>query len=118
MKCSCTIDNLYDGGAGCHKEKIVTARKTHRCGECFRNILPGEKYEYVSGLWDVFQAYKTCLDCKSIRDNFFNSWSYTLVWDDFMDNFEGEDIPESCIAELTPGARARVCEWIESGWKA
>lgn len=120
MECSCTISIDHDGGPACHKEKIVTARKAHRCYECFKDILPGEKYEYVSGIWDGSPStYKTCLDCKSIRDTFFDSWTYTEVWSNFQDEFgySGSDIPESCISELTPGARARVCEFIENGWE-
>ncbi|RLB94621.1 MAG: hypothetical protein DRH26_00705 [Deltaproteobacteria bacterium] len=118
MECSCTINIDHEGGPDCYREKIVTARKKHRCYECFQDIQPGEQYEYVSGIWDGDpQAYKTCLDCKSIRDTFFDSWTYTQVWDDFHDNFYLEDIPESCISKLTPGSRDRVCEWIESGWE-
>jgi len=119
MECSCTIDNLHDGGPDCYKEKIVTARKKHSCYECFKGILPGEKYEYTSGIWEGSPAvYKTCLDCKSIRDIFFDSFTYTEVWSDFQDEFEysNTNIPESCIAALTPGARARVCGLIENGW--
>lgn len=119
MECSCTISIDHDGRPSCHRVVIRTARKKHRCYECLEDILPGEKYEYASGIWDGEpSAYKTCLDCKSIRDVFFDSWIYTQVWENFQDEFGYIDsvVPESCIAELTPGARARVCEWIESGW--
>ncbi|HCY85366.1 MAG TPA: hypothetical protein DHV36_09560 [Desulfobacteraceae bacterium] len=111
----------YDGcGPACHTEKIRTARVPHVCFECLRDIQPGEQYEYVSGIWDGEPAaYKTCLDCKSIRDTFFISWVYTQVWAAFQDEFGYHDsvVPEACIAELTPGARARVCEFIEAGWE-
>lgn len=115
MECSCTIDVDNDGGPTCHKEKIRTASKEHQCCECFKKIVPGEKYEYVFGIWDSEpHIYKTCLDCKSVRDTFFGSWTYTQVWADFHDC--DSEIPESCISELTPGARARVCEYIEDCW--
>ncbi len=120
MKCACTINIDYDGESSFHKQKIQTARKKHRCYECLKDIQPGEKYEYVSGVWDGdLLVYKTCLDCKSIRDTFFDSWIYTNVWDNFQDEFGYYDsiVPESCIAELTPGARARVCEYIENNWE-
>ena len=114
MDCSCSISIDHDGELSCFKEKIRTARKKHRCGECFGDITPGEQYEYVSGIWDGEPiVYKTCLDCKSLRDVFFDSWTYTQVWDDFFDNFYPDDIPEKCLATLTPLARAKVCEWIE-----
>jgi hypothetical protein len=120
MECSCTINVDHDGGPSFHNENIQTARKKHRCYECLKDILPGEKYEYVSGVWDGdFMVYKTCLDCKSIRDTFFDSWFYTQVWENFQDEFGYHDsvVPESCIAELTPGARDRVCEYIENSWE-
>ena len=120
MECSCTIDIDHDGGPSCCTEKIRTARVKHVCDECFKNIVPGEKYEYVSGIWDSRPSvYKTCLDCKSIRDTFFSSWGYTQVWENLQDEFgyTGSVVPESCIAELTPGARDRVCEFIENGWE-
>lgn len=120
MECSCVIDMDHDGGPTCHKEKIQTARKEHHCCECHRVISPGEEYEYVSGIWDSeAETYKTCLDCKSLRDTFFDSWAYTQVWDNFRDEFGYTDsiIPESCVAELTPGARTRVCEYIENDWE-
>jgi len=121
MECSCSISAESDcGGPSKHSEKIVTARKKHVCFECLEDIQAGEKYEYVKGLWDgSYSIYKTCIDCKSIRDTFFDSWVYTQVWENFQDEFGYHDsiIPESCIAELTPGARARVCEFIECGWE-
>lgn len=120
MECSCAISIDHNGGPECCTEKIRTARKTHVCNECLKDIQPGEQYEYVSGIWDGNpKAYKTCLDCKSVRDTFFESWIFTQVWENFQDEFGDTDsvVPESCIAELTAGARARVCDFIESGWE-
>ena len=89
----------------------------HKCCECNREILHGEQYEYISGIWDGEPAsYKTCLDCKSLRDVFFDNWTYTNIWDDFYDNFYQDNIPEKCIASLTPEARDTVCDWIEMYW--
>lgn len=118
MECSCSISIDHDGGPSCYKEKIRTARKKHRCGECLGDINTGEQYEYISGIWDggLAAEYKTCLDCKSLRDVFFDSWTYTQVWEDFFDNFDPDDIPEKCLAALIPLARAKVCEWIENNW--
>jgi hypothetical protein len=47
---------------------IRTARKQHKCEECCGLILPGDKYEYVSGCWngDV-NTFKTCEHCRDIR---------------------------------------------------
>jgi hypothetical protein len=118
MECSCTVNIDHDGGPSCYNEKIRKARKTHRCYECLRDIIPGEKYESTSGIWDGDPCrYKTCLDCKSIRDVFFESWTYTTIWDDFKENFDMDSLPEKCLSALTPGARAKVCEMIEGNWE-
>lgn len=118
MECSCSISIDHDGGPSCHKEIIRTARKEHKCCECYKKIVPGEQYEYISGIWDGEPAaYKTCLDCKSLRDVFFSDWIYTQVWDDFFNNFYPDDIPEKCMASLTKATRERVCKWIEKSWE-
>lgn len=119
MECSCNI-SMNDGEcAEFASEKIVTARKTHLCCECRKKIQPGEKYEYVSGVWEGrFEHYKTCLDCVSMRKSFFHIWVYTDVWESFKNEMDccAWQVPESCMAKLTPGARAKVCEMIEQYW--
>ena len=121
MECSCTVDIDYtDDGPTVHKTDIRTARKKHRCAECGVIINPGEKYEHAWGVWDSEASkYKTCLDCKSLRDVFFDAFSYTRIWEDFYDEFGSitPEVPESCIAALTPVARAKVCEYIEDCWE-
>jgi hypothetical protein len=45
------------------------ARKQHKCCECRRPIMPGEKYEECSGIWDGEpNRYRTCSRCERIRD--------------------------------------------------
>ena len=47
---------------------IRKARKEHECEECGRAIARGEKYEYVSGMWeDYIDTYKTCLGCVELK---------------------------------------------------
>ena len=118
MKCSCTVSINHNGGPSCYNEKIRTARKRHRCYECGEFINIGDRYEHISGIWDDDpREYKTCLDCKSLRDVFFESWTYTMVWDDFVGNFDMDNIPEKCLAALSQVARAKVCEMIEANWE-
>ena len=67
-------------------EKIVTARKDHRCCECHETIGAGEKYEHVRGMWDgVFSTYKTCIPCQSIRKEYCCSWFYEQLRDTLKD---------------------------------
>src|SRR5690349_116120 len=50
------------------REVERTARKAHRCCECREIIEPGEKYQYVSGVWDGRgDSFKTCLRCALVR---------------------------------------------------
>lgn len=43
-----------------------TARKAHKCGECRREIEPGERYYYATGItsgYDKWGVFKTCAHC-------------------------------------------------------
>lgn len=44
-----------------------TARTEHRCCECRNSIQPGERYYYVSGVWDgQGRSFKQCADCAEL----------------------------------------------------
>lgn len=109
----------------CHHE-IRKARKQHKCYECRRKIEPGERYEHVSGKWDGgLASMSVCLDCVSIRKAFFlDGFTYGGIWEDFIGYLQetigcGNDayFPWSKLSELTPLARAKVCQEIEDMWK-
>ena len=121
MECSYNIEIDIDGSPDLYTKKIVTARKEHKCYECGRVVITGEQYESVRGKWEGdFETYKTCTDCLSLRDTFFNDgWGFGDIWWDFSDTLNDwdYDVPESCIAALTPAAREKVCQIIEDGWE-
>ena len=49
-------------------EKVVRARKQHRCCECGRLILPGCRYQTVFGVWEGnAETFRTCLLCYDLR---------------------------------------------------
>lgn len=49
-------------------ETTPTARKQHKCGECYSLIEPGQKYQLVSGCWDGrMDSCKTCMPCLEAR---------------------------------------------------
>ena len=56
-------------------QQTKIARKQHSCCECGSSIEPGERYEYVSGLWEDFCVFKTCLFCVGVRED-YNSHAY------------------------------------------
>lgn len=65
MSYECACD--YDAPAFYSKQQRK-ARKSHRCEECAGHIHPGERYEYVSGKWDVhIGSFITCQHCHDIR---------------------------------------------------
>jgi len=55
-----------------YRSDILTARKAHRCYECPRRILPGQRYERVTAMWERgdWQTIETCLKCWAIRQAF------------------------------------------------
>lgn len=47
------------------------ARKSHKCGECYRIIRPGEHYHLLKGRTvgdDRFTIHKTCTHCKALGE--------------------------------------------------
>lgn len=123
MECSCEIDVDCSEGdpIQCHSSERRTARKHHKCNECYRQVAPGEQYEEVKFLCEgSWFRHKTCSDCLSLREQFVpHSFYYECVRSEIEEfiNAEQGDIPESCIADLTPAARAFVCEKIEATWE-
>lgn len=100
----------------CKRESV--ARKQHKCTECNQTIEPGEKYEYHRGVMhdEVPQVYKTCVDCVSIRNEFFcGSWCYEMILEDLrthIDEIDGQ-ISSDCLLRLTPGARDMVIDMVD-----
>lgn len=69
IDCDCSLDG-YEGPEFCH-DSFPIARKTHVCCECRENILPGQKYHKVVGIWDGrWETFKTCMPCYQIRERY------------------------------------------------
>lgn len=61
------------------------ARKPHKCCECDRLIATGSHYERYTGFYErEWLTYRTCLDCKYIRDGLRcgQSWMFGSLWED------------------------------------
>jgi len=115
--CGCVYVD-YDNGPEFMCESIHKARKLHRCGECRRDIRPGELYEHVVGKWDGdFAAVKTCADCQSIRKAFFcGAWTYGDIMEDLQESLRYEDdLGLCCLDGLTPAARETVMDILRDG---
>ena len=118
MECSC-FDADVDEYGTVLEDKVVTARKAHRCHECGKSISLGENYRREKAVYDgQCDTHKTCLDCSSIRNELVCSFYWGEVLDLVRESiFEcGGTVSESAISRLTPGARSRICEIIEDLW--
>lgn len=95
------------------------ARKPHRCCECERTILPGERYQRWTGFWDgSFDTNKSCLPCAEIRTAFTCEGGETVgtLWED-MDNVLPElTTANECFRKLSPASKEfLLAKWRE--WK-
>lgn len=71
------------------------ARKKHICCECRDVIEIGQKYENLSGLWEEFEVFKTCLICMKIRDD-YGCCEIGTLWEDLeYSYFEPGDYEET-----------------------
>ncbi len=112
MMCCPLTDHCGDGSATVYKQRIVTARKRHRCGECRGPIAAGEQHERVDGLWDgEWETHRTCASCVEIRNHFAcgGGWLFGQLWDDLAENF----FPDMraggpCMSGLSVAARERL----------
>lgn len=80
-----------------HSARVVTARQRHRCCECLAFIQPGERYEYVSGLWEgELSTYKTCLACVELRTKLSEHcgcWVYEGIAEDICESYHRHERP-------------------------
>lgn len=115
----CCVFGPADNGPSCSSSTVRTARKDHRCCECREIIGKGQRYEYLSGVWDGSPAsFKTCLSCVEIRQHFAGKCddqdsmpTLGQLWSDIEDNF----FPEMraggpCLDGLSPEAKGRMFE--------
>jgi hypothetical protein len=52
----------------CYREIVRKARKPHTCGDCKGQIPVGERYTYISGIWDGDpSSFHRCQDCTHLR---------------------------------------------------
>lgn len=118
---SCVIDIDYDyGSCSFFDEKVLLARKEHRCCECGDIINKGDKYEKVVGKWEGdFIEYKTCLVCKEIRDRIFCSFIFTALWEELSEFTNGGyDMDYNMIDGLSINAIDKIEKYFEKNWRS
>ncbi len=59
--CDCEAPSTYHE----HERK---ARKVHKCYECGDAISAGDRYQYISGVWNGSgMSFKVCLQCSKVK---------------------------------------------------
>lgn len=85
---------MIDGGEPYELSDVAVrkARKSHVCGECKREILPGEEYETYRGLYDgMWYGHKTCRHCIAAREWLSvvcSGFLFESVRDDLKEHFD------------------------------
>lgn len=119
--CTCIYTGASDNWPVAFWPTEPIARKEHKCHECKCTIRPGEKYHNDSGKWeDRFYSFKVCVPCREITDAFFcEGFTYGGVFEALYEHIQDHEgkISEWCLADLSPAARAKVCDTIEEYWK-
>jgi hypothetical protein len=105
-----------------HDSRTHRARVEHRCCECHRTILRGERYEYVSALSDGhFWAAKTCAECVGIRAALVcGSWIYGDLWEAVEEEVFPvwqRTGPYDCLAKIELVSARRLLEARFAAWR-
>ncbi len=75
ISCDCSVD--VDDAADIYRDEFPRAKKAHVCCECREAILPGQKYQKSTMLFDgSWQTFKTCMACYHIRLRYCPNGSY------------------------------------------
>jgi hypothetical protein len=77
-----------------YSNRVVKARKQHKCYECRMPIVPGDRYEYVTGKCDgAIDTFRTCGKCVDLRTWVQNNvpclcWAHGNLFSDLRDAVE------------------------------
>ena len=119
MECAC-MDFDCDESAEVFTSRCRKAKVFHKCCECRREIKPGEEYTSDKGKWGgEWDEFKTCADCKSLREAFFcGGYEYTAIREHIYEHITeaGGVVSSDWIIKLTPPAREWVFSIIQELW--
>lgn len=116
----CPLESGDGDRPSCFSRAVRKARKEHRCGECGESIGAGQRYEYVSGIWDGEpSSHKTCLSCQQIRDHFAcDGYVYGELWANLEENFFPEmKAGGPCMEGLSPENKQRLFDLRMAWWE-
>lgn len=85
-----------------YDERVVKARKLHKCCECHIPIPIGVEYQRIVGKWDgQLSTFKTCMQCAAARKHIQDSDRVVIPYGELdayrkeRDNYGGTDIPSN-----------------------
>lgn len=121
-KMDCTGISSGDGAWGEELSRdIVVAEKEYTCCECRKKIDAAGRYELYSANYDDgISEFKTCVNCLSLRNAFFDNWVFRCIWDDFYEHVSegrGDEIKWSALSKLTEAAKDMAFDCIETVWE-
>ncbi len=103
--CGICIGAEPEGSCEFFHVEVRRARKPHKCSECSKEILSGERYEHATGKFegDMWVA-DTCLICAEIAEAFYCNGRIFggELWDQMDYCFEG--MTTGCLERLTTAA--------------
>jgi hypothetical protein len=99
-------------------ERIVRARKAHKCEECRKTINPGEEYEYTTGKYDgAFFVVKTCSVCLELRSRFRVSYLSGDLLHELHECFLAtKDLNLGCLDDLSQQTVQVIADMLEKIW--
>lgn len=105
----CRIDDCDSSTVS--RQKMVKARKAHRCGECSRIIDPGEVYQYVfMVLEDEPMVWHTCSHClvasRWLIEN-CGGWVHEQVLEEIEEHAEEYPARADDLRPIIEGIRAK-----------
>jgi len=116
--CGVCIGGEPEGYCEFFHVEVRKARKPHKCCECGKQILPGEKYEHVRGKHDgEMRTADTCLICREIAEAFYCDGRMFggELWDAMEYGFEA--MTTGCFNRLTTAAAKAELQRRWNGWK-
>lgn len=104
-----------------YRWEMRTARKTHKCFDCGRNIAPGERYHWATGLaedrprrWDVFHLCAHCDAAAGWLSVMCNGYLYGAIGMELRAHWDDEYLTRSPgLGRLVLGHERR---WQRTKW--